>query len=162
MEMTPVELNAYRLIFRNDTTKQVRQALYDIAELETAVPDELMADIIALVRHRGIDAMRELAWPIHKILGKTQSMALYEVADELGYLEIDRFQTKVYTDGKVQLFVKNHFYHPDIEPLVIDELYRWLNYFDQMLQEHYADAGSMILFHGPQFDARLTRVRQQG
>ena len=84
MELTRVELNAYRLIFRNDTTKQVRQALYDIGELEMSIPDELMADIIAMVRHRGVDAVRELAWPIHKILGKTQSMALYEVAAELG------------------------------------------------------------------------------
>ena len=159
MELTTVELNAYRLIFRNDTTTQVRQALYDIGELETAVPDELMADIIAMVRHRGVDAVWELAWPIHKILGKTQSRQLYEVADELGYLKIDRFQTKVYTDGKVQLFVKNHFYHPDIEPLVIDELHKWINYFDQMLQEHYADAGSMITFDGPQFDPRLKETQ---
>ena len=160
MELTTVELNAYRLIFRNDTTTQVRQALYDIGELETAVPDVLMADIIAMVRHRGVDAVWELAWPIHKILGKTQSRQLYEVADELGYLKIDRFQTKVYTDGKVQLFVKNHFYHPDIEPLVIDELHKWINYLDQMLEEQYDDEGtSKIVFNGPQFDKRLKETQ---
>ena len=159
MEMTPVELNAYRLIFRNDKTTQIRQGLWDIGELETAISDELMADIIAMVRHRGVDAVWELAWPIHKILGKTQSMALYEVAAELGYLEIERFQTKVYTDGKVQLFVKNHFYHPDIEPLVIDQLHKWINYFDQMLQKNYADAGSMITINGPQFDKRLKETQ---
>jgi hypothetical protein len=157
--MTSVELNAYRLIFRNDTIKQVRQALYDIGELETAVPDELMAEIIAMVRHRGVDAVWELTWPIHKILGKTQSMALYDVAAELGYLEIDRFQTKVYTDGKVQLFVKNRFYHPDIEPLVVDELHKWLNYLDQLLEEQYADAISMIAFNGPQYDWRLKETQ---
>lgn len=157
--MTSVELNAYRLTFRNDTIKQVRQELYDICELETEIPDELMADIIAMVRNRGVDAVWELAWPIHKILGKTQSMTLYEVADELKYLEINRFQTKVYTDGKVQLFVKNRFNHPDIEPLVVDELHKWLNYLDQMLEEQYADASSMIMFNGPQYDRRLKETQ---
>ncbi len=157
--MNSVELNAYRLIFRNGTVMQVREAIQDIVEVESVVPDELMADIIGMLRHRGLDAVEQLAWPIHNMLGKTQSMALYEVADELGYLEISRFQIMVYTNGKVQLFVKKQFYHPDIEPLVIDELHLWLNYFEQTLQQHYAEEGSMAALDGPQFDSRLKRTQ---
>ena len=139
MNMNPVELSAYRMIFRNGTTKQVRQALWDIAEVEPTITEELMADIIAMLRSRGMDAVWELAWPIHKLLGKTRSMKLYEAADELGYLIIDRFHIKVCANGKVNLFVRELFYHPDVEPLVMDELFHWVNCLEQKISVKYAE-----------------------
>ena len=139
MKMNPVELNAYRMIFRNGTTRQVRKALWDIAEVEPTVTEELMADVIAMLRNRGMDAVWELAWPIHKLLGKTRSMKLYEDADELGYLKIDRFHVKVCANGKVNLFVRELFYHPGVEPLVMDELFHWLNCLEQKVSAKYAE-----------------------
>lgn len=139
MKMNPVELNAYRMIFRNGTTRQVRKALWDIAEVEPTVTDELMADVIATLRNRGRGAVWELAWPIHKLLGKTHSMELYQAADELGYLMIDRFHVKVCANGKVNLFVRELFYHPDVEPLVMDELFHWLNCLEQKVSAKYAE-----------------------
>lgn len=158
MKMNPVELNAYRMIFRNGTVKQVRQALWDIAEVEPTVTEELLSDIIAMLRHRGMHVVWELAWPIHKLLGKTHSMGLYQVAEELGYLELDRFQFKVCASGKVNLFVKEQFYHPEVEPLVIDELYQWLNYIEQDIRQQYSDDMVQYMLDPPEFDNKLKKT----
>ena len=156
MKMNPVELSAYRMIFRNGTTKQVQQALWDIAEVEPSVTEELMASIIAMVRNRGMDDMsRELAWPIHKLLGKTHDMDLYRVADELGYLELSCARSKVYLSGKVNLFVNERFYHPKVEPMVIDELYQRINYIEQAIRQEYLDTFPMGFQEELQYDKRL-------
>ena len=155
MKMNTVELNAYRMIFRNGTTKQVRQALWDIAEVEPTVTDELMADIIAMIRNRGMDVVWELAWPVHKLLGKTHSMELYQVADELGYLELSCARSKVYLSGKVNLFVNERFYHPKVEPMVIDELYQRINYIEQAIRQEYLDTFPMGFQEELQYDKRL-------
>ena len=155
MEMTQVEIAAYRLIFRSGTVKQVRRALYDVAKIEPSIPDELLTGIIDMMRQRGMAVVRELAWPIQELLGKTKSMVLYEVADELGYLELDRCQFKVFTNGKVDLFVNQQFYHPAIEPLVVDELCLWLNRIEQELWLRYADPSSWAYLNGADIDGRL-------
>lgn len=155
MKMNQVELNAYRMIFRNGTVKQVRQALEDIVEVEPAITEELMVDIIAMLRNRGKEALRELARSIQDLLGKTQSMELYKVADELGYLELDRAQSRVYLSGKVNLFVNQLFYHPDVEPMVIDELYKWVNYVEQTVRQAYPDAYSFGIVEEPEYDKGL-------
>lgn len=158
MKMNQIERDAYRMIFRNGTTKQVRKALWDIAEVEPTVTEDLMADVIATLRNRGRGAAWELAWPIHKLLGKTHSMELYQAADELGYLELDHFQFKVCASGKATLFVKEQFYHPEVEPLVIDELYQWLNYIEQGIRQQYADDLVLCMPDKPEFDNRLKKT----
>lgn len=158
MNMNPVELNAYGMIFRNGTVTQVRKTLYDISGNEPVVSEELMGSILGMLRNRGLEVVRELAWPIHRLLGNTKSKVLYEVADELGYLDIEQFQFKVYTSGRVQLFVNQRFYNPAVEPLVIDELFQWLNYIEQDIRKRYADEKAMEFSLGPDFDGRLKKT----
>jgi hypothetical protein len=153
--MTSVELNAYRLVLRNGTLAQVRQALEDINELEPTIPKELLADIIETLRMRGKEASLELSRPIHKLLGKTHSMELFLVADEYGHLELDRAPNTVYLSGKVNLFVNQLFYHPEVELMVIDELYQWVNYVEQTVRQKYPGAFPFGFLEAPEYDKRL-------
>ena len=153
--MTSLELNAYRLILKNGTIAQVRQTLEDIDELERDVPQELLAGIVATLRTRGKEASWELARPVQDLLGKTQSSELYRAADELGYLELSHAPSKVYLSGKVNLYVNQLFTHPDVELLVIDELYKWVNYVEQTVRQQYPDAFPFGIVEAPEYDKRL-------
>jgi hypothetical protein len=159
--MHPVELNAYRMTLRNGVVTQVRKTLCEIEDREPEVPSELLTDIIATLRTRGKSACDELSLAVHSLIGKTRSLALYQAADELGYLEAGQFQCKKYISGKVNLFVTNRFYHPEIEPLVLDELHLWLDLILHKIREIYlpdfSDAQRMMdRYH--EYDARLKRT----
>lgn len=155
--MHPVELNAYSITLRNGTLTQVKQTLCDIQELEPVVPDVLLADIVATLRNRGKAASRELAVPIHKLIGKTNSMELYRTADELGYLELNNFLNQVCVSGKANLFVLERFYHQGIEPLMVDELHQWINCLDQTIRQNYKDDLRGAFLEIPEYDSRLKR-----
>ena len=157
VEMNPVELNAYGIIFRNGTVRQIRKTLYDIVAVEPVVTEDLMAAILNMLRNRGKEVVREFAWPIHKLLGKTKSMALYGVADEQGYLDIARFQCRFYANGKVQLFINQRFFHPGVEPLVLDELFQWLSCIEQDIGRGYADERRMVAFGHSDCDVHLKK-----
>lgn len=135
--MTSTEQNAYRLILKNGTVEQVFQVLSDISKDEPEIPDWLLSDITEAIQSHGVDASWKLAEPIHALIGKTQSAKLCQVAEKLGYLELDRFFAKTFTNGKVELFVRNLFYSEEGEQLAIDELFLWLTYFDQTVREEY-------------------------
>jgi hypothetical protein len=156
--MHPVELNAYRMTLRNGAVTQVRKALCEIEDREPEVPSELLTDIIATLRARGKTACDELSLAVHKLIGKTRSMDLYQMADELGYLEAGQFLDRKYINGKVNLFVTNRFYHPEIEPLVLDELHLWLELILYNIRERYVSDFSDLQrmtdrYH--EYDARL-------
>ncbi|MCE9614879.1 MAG: hypothetical protein K8T26_11420 [Lentisphaerae bacterium] len=153
--MHPLEMNAYRMTLRNGTLSQIRRTLFAICDLEPRVPDELLTDVVGTLQRLGGDAVRELAWPIHRLLGKTHSMELYRVADELTYLNIDRSQVRVCLNGKVNLFAIERFYHPDVEQLVIDELYQWINYLGYIVRQPYLDDLPPELSDGPQYNMGL-------
>ena len=156
--MKAVELLAYNMILRNGTVPQIRDTLRGISKLETAVPENLLVDIIATLRDRGKDASKELSWVIYELLGKTQSVELYRVADELGYLELSIAPSKMFMSSKVHLFVVNLFYHPDVEQLVIDELYQLINYLEQTIHQYYMDDIPHVFPEAPQYDKRLEKT----
>jgi hypothetical protein len=155
--MHPVELKAYSMTLMNGTLAQVKQTLCDIQELEPVVPDELLADIVATLRNQGKAASGELALPIHKLIGKTNSEELYRVAGELGYLELNNFLNHVCVSGKVNLFVLERFYHQEIEPLVVDELHQWIYCLDQTIRQNYKDDLRGAYLEIPEYDSRLKR-----
>ena len=156
--MHTVELNAYRMTLRNGAVTQVRRTLCEIEDREPEIPSELLTDIIATLRTRGKTACDELSLAVHKLIGKTRSLALYQAADELGYLEAGQFLDKKYISGKVNLFVTNRFYHPEIEPMVLDELHLWLELILHNIRERYVSDFSDLQrmtdrYH--EYDARL-------
>jgi hypothetical protein len=159
--MNPVILNAYRLALRCGTTAQVYEALRDMQQLGKTVPVELIADVISMMRMRP-DAVKEtLAWAIFDLVGSTQSDELYQIALELGVFDFDRLSSKVYTDGRATLFVNTLFYRPDLELIAIEELFRWVTYFEQTIRQHYRDDLARGAIDGsefvdaPEYDARL-------
>jgi hypothetical protein len=155
--MTAVELNAYLMTLRNGTLSQVGKAICDIVELENDVPVELLTAVLSEIRRRGRMSGDELARPIHKLIGKTQSIDLYRTADECGLLELGYFANKVCASGKVNLFVTEQFNHPELEPLVLDELHQWVNYLDQTIRQNYMDDLSPIIREVPEYDNQLKR-----
>jgi hypothetical protein len=159
--MNGVLMNAYRLALRCGTTAQVHEALRDIQQLGKTVPGELITDVITMMRKRP-DAVKEaLAWAIFDLVGSTQSDALYQIALELGVFDFDRLSSKVYTDGRATLFVNTLFYRPDLELIAIEELFRWVTYFEQTIRQHYRDDLARGVIDGyefmdaPEYDARL-------
>jgi hypothetical protein len=133
--MTTAEVNAHRLHLKNGTMDQVCDALYEMTRNEVAVPNELQAPVIAMMRQRGTKGMDAFPCVIQSLIGKTGSAELYHVADELGYLQ--RAATTVYLNPKVDLFVNRLFYQPDLETLAIDELFLWVTYVEQTVRQHY-------------------------
>jgi hypothetical protein len=150
--MNTIELNAYRLMLRNGNAEQIRKTLLDIGRLETNIPPEMTAAIIEMLRKQGGAEIRHWAYPISKILGKSQSRELYQVAESLKAFK-DSFTSddawmkekenpdlSVFFEGSnVVLFVKEKFYHPELEKLVIDELFKMIGALEQDLRVRYRD-----------------------
>ena len=154
IDMTPIELIAYRMKLRNGTIDQLWATLQSIIDLEPTLPSELMAAIIDMLRQRYAEvSSHTLTRYICKLLGKTQSSELYRVADEIGCLTY--LDSKTFVNKKVNLFVSELFYQSDIEKLAIDELYLWINYIEQTIRMKYLDPRSLNVLESPDYDPRL-------
>jgi hypothetical protein len=142
--MTSTELIAYHLILKNGTVDQVSQLLWDISRDEPEIPAGLLSDIIEALQVRGAEDSWKFAPPVHALLGKTKSLELYQAAEKLGYLELNRMYSKGYMSGKVDLFVNQLFYSEEAEKMAIDELFLWLTYFDQSVRQEYLKTQSLL------------------
>jgi hypothetical protein len=158
--MTMAALNAYRLHFKNGTMDQVSHALCEMSREPFAVPNELLAEVIDMMHQKGVEGKNRFPSLIQSLIGKTRSTELYRVADELGYLQ--RAATKVYLSPKVDLFVNQLFYQPDLETLVLDELYLWLTYVEQTVWALYRKELPSVYLDEPDYDERLKKTEMFG
>jgi hypothetical protein len=139
--MNPVELNAYRMVLKNGTIRQVIDTLFDIQRLEESIPEELTSVIIATLRTRGKEIVGT-SWhwmDIYELVAKSKSEELYKTVDELGYFDTNYRGSKLHLYGKVSLFVHHPFYHPEAEDLAVEELFKWLTVSDDKIRQKYLE-----------------------
>lgn len=136
--MNPIELDAYRMVLREGTNDEVGETLKAIAENETEIGDELMDAIIAMFKARAHN--RGFLYQLFHLLGRTRSMELFRVADEKGYFEWYQVELGYFLNGKISLFVRELFNCPDLEAIVIRELFHLFDRLDKQVGREYARA----------------------